>query len=182
MRLTKKDLETVKAFAHKRLMSRNYYTKLGNFKYSDIIVGGLAEIAAHRWLNKVHGIETTEPDFGIYDTSKKSFDADLVEPFDGPPYEKYYHIKGQSVLQKGKPWQKSWLFQKNDPIVQQNCDNNHYLIFCIVDIDTLEVEIFGMMSLNFIHRNGLFKKPKKIALQETKSVIRHIIDFITSYN
>lgn len=169
IQLDKWDLLRVKEFAHNRSMNTKLYRNRGNFKYCDIIVGALSEIAVHHYLWE-NGIECTEPDFTIYDDKNKSYDADLVAPYNKYPYEKYFHIKSQSIAQANKPWANSWLLQKNDPIVT-SAANNHYLVCTVVDPNSLEVEILGKVALNYIHNNKLFKKPVIKTLQSNKVAI-----------
>lgn len=169
IKLNKWDLRRAKDFAHNRSMNTKLYSSRGGFKYMDLVVGALSEIAAHRYLWN-NGIECTEPDFAIYSNKNKSYDADLVAPFDKAPYEHYFHIKGQSIAQANKPWANSWLLQKNDPIVQ-NTDKNHFLICTVVDPELLEVEILGKVKLNLLHDHKLFKKPVIKTLQENKVAI-----------
>lgn len=168
MKLSKYDIARAKKFADARCTgSSSFYRSRGNFKYSDIVIGACGEIAAQTYLYNM-GIITTDPDFTIH--KRKSYDADLVHPRDSYPYEKHYHVKSQSTKQRGKPWEKSWLLQKNDPIVQCK-QNNHYLVCCIVDLDTGEVDVLGTVPLATLHNKGLFKKPKKESLQATKVAI-----------
>ncbi|HEY5688537.1 MAG TPA: hypothetical protein VIS27_09565 [Yeosuana sp.] len=169
IKLNKWDLRRAKDFAHNRALDSKLYKSRGNFKYMDNVVGALSEIAAHHYLWD-QGIECTEPDFTIYTAENKSYDADLIAPYDKVPHEEFYHIKGQSINQQDKPWARSWLLQKNDPIVK-NMDANHFLICTIVDPESLEVEILGKVKLNVLHKHNLFKKPVLEHLQATKVAI-----------
>lgn len=169
IQLNKWDLRRAKDFAHNRSMNTKLYRMRGGFKYMDNVVGALSEIAAHRYLWDM-GIECTEPDFTIYSNKDKSYDADLVAPYDRAPYEKFFHVKGQSIAQANKPWANSWLLQKNDPIVN-NLDKNHFLICTVVNPESLEVEILGKIKLNLLHTHKLFKKPVIKDLQSNKVAI-----------
>jgi hypothetical protein len=169
IKLNKMDLRRAKDFAHKRAADSKLYRARGGFKYMDNVICALSEIAAHKYLMEL-GLECTQPDFSIHEVGQKSYDADLVYPSDKEPHELFFHIKGQSIAQSNKPWAKSWLLQKNDPIVK-NEHENHFLICTIVDPESLEVQILGKVKLNLLHNKNLFKKPVKKALQDSKVAI-----------
>ena len=80
----------------------------------DIYYGKIAEILVFNYLIS-KGKKASPPDFMIYESKMKSFDADIkVEDVN-------IHVK--SCLDSSN-FPNSWLFQPNDPLIKQNSDKD----------------------------------------------------------
>lgn len=131
IQLTEDDRRIAELFADAREENdSSFYKRRGGFKREDIVCGALAEIAAFKYLFK-KGLKVNFPDFTIH--KKKSFSADLS---DG---ENFFHVKGQTTASE-KKYGCSYLFQKSDKLVTSPKENS-YIICCVADLNTNEVEI-----------------------------------------
>jgi hypothetical protein len=123
---------------------------------NDIQIGKMAEFAVYYILLNAGKNNITLPDLNIYNKSKKSFDADLINE------NKKIHIKSQTK-ESADAFGESWLFQKVDPIVINASDDDHF-IGTKVDFKTGKIEI----TLSKPVTKLVFSKPKLQKLQGTK--------------
>jgi len=140
--ITESDIELCRDFAHKQIKSSKVYynDRGGNTSkiHSQIVQGKLAEIFVSRWLTSI-GKFTTCPDFKIYGSGCKTFDADL-ELTDKTGY---IHIKScHDDVAKHFGW--GWVFQKNDPIVD-NPHKDHWIVLVKAYSQT-EFQIHSIIS------------------------------------
>jgi hypothetical protein len=163
IKITKNEMERIKEFADARLGSANHYKSRGGFKRGDLICGAMGELAVYK-LCKKHGKEVSKPDFEIYDTKSKSFDADLRLD-----KKKRLHVKSQS-LESVKRYGKSWLMQRHDPIFK-GTGYNHYMVCCVVDEDNCEVEVLGFFPMRSVISKGLIGECKVPSFRTTKVAI-----------
>lgn len=162
-KISDEDFAKCKAFVEARLAeNQDLYKKRGGFKEEDLWVGVLAEFASYYYL-KEKKIEVDEPDLKIYNSRKKSYNADLS---DG---KRQFHVKGQSE-RSASLYGDSWLMQRYDKIVK-NPHRNHFIVPCRVDIDKRKVKIWGIVSNFAIHRKGCWGECKHPAFRTTKVAI-----------
>jgi hypothetical protein len=160
--LTKKDREQAEAFADKRCGDSALYKQRGAFKREDIVVGALSEIAVYKLLREA-GRDVSKPDFAIYETRKKSYEADLCDS------QRHFHVKGQGRV-SAKRYGISWLFQKSDKIVKEPV-LNHYIVPTNVDLDSNEVTVYGIISTTAIHSHKCWGECKLDWLNKTKCAL-----------
>lgn len=132
--------------------------ELSNSKIvEDIRTGAAAEQAVFKLLKGLN-LPVTEPDFAIYEAKQKSFEPDLkCGKFN-------LHVKSQT-LKSAHRYGSSWLFQKEDPLMNLDSDND-LLVFCIVDCN--EVSLQSIISINEVRALNLIDKPRVARYQETK--------------
>ncbi len=82
---------------------------------NDIYIGKLAEFAVYNYLLS-KGKIVSAPDIMIYESKKKSYDADLYINKDSP-----LHVK--SCIDTGSQYN-SWLFQPNDPVTNEPTEDD----------------------------------------------------------
>jgi hypothetical protein len=158
--LNKTDQKKAKKFADERVQQNMaLYEKRGGFKKEDIVSGAMAELAVYRVL-KAHGAPVSKPDFTIYETRQKSYDADLT---DG---KHHFHVKGQTLESKRR-YGASWIMQRKDPIINKP-ELLHYLVPCTVCVDTGRVEIYGIMSIRSLVNQGCIGECKVEWFRKTK--------------
>ena len=157
--IKEEDFKRVSEFVNKRKKDNELYHKRGGFKEIDLLTGAMGEVASYYFL-KERGIDANYPDFEIYDRKSKSYDADLRTD------SKFFHVKAQN-LDSYKRYGDSYLLQRRDKIVQKKIQN-HYLIFCRVDIENRKVEILGSPSVSSIHNNDLWDECKYYLFRKTK--------------
>jgi hypothetical protein len=162
IKLSKAEMRQIKEFAHRRMNNVSVYRKRGGFKYMDIVIGAMAEFGAQAFLIDL-GIIVSEPDLKIYRNKDKSFNADLVSE------DKFFHIKGQDSS-RASTYCDSWLVQKTDPIIV-NPKNNHYFMFCTVDVVEESVHIRACVPARTLVSKELLGEPVLPFLQETKHAI-----------
>jgi len=80
----------------------------------DIYYGKIAEVLVHDYLVSKRK-NPSAPDFMIYDSRTKSFDADIKV------HTKKIHVKS---CMDGSSFPNSWLFQPNDPIIKNKSDDD----------------------------------------------------------
>ncbi len=80
----------------------------------DIYYGKIAEVLVHDYLVSKKK-NPSAPDFMIYDSRSKSFDADIKV------HTKNIHVKS-CLVTSGFP--NSWLFQPNDPIIKNKSEDD----------------------------------------------------------
>lgn len=161
IKLSKKDIDKAKQFAHLRATSssRSHYKFRGGFKYVDVLSGAMAEIAVFLVLKKKYK-SVSPPDFEIYSTKNKSYDADLRTR------NKNYHIKSQTAESRSR-YGASWLMQRNDPILAAPTDKD-YLIFTNTNIEDGEVEIHGEFLIKDLIASGKVGECKLASFGKTK--------------
>jgi len=133
----------------------------------DITTGKLGEIGAYKLLRS-HGFDVSKPDFEIYESRRKSFDADLCgSGFNG-------HCKsqnGESADKYGISWILQWGgkgYGHTDKLFKSRSKED-FLIPTLVH-DT-EVEIFGIIPVETLFAGGFIKKPRITWLADTKRAI-----------
>jgi len=127
----------------------------------DCIIGKLGELAAYTYLNS-KGFEVSEPDFKIYTSFEKSYDADLVTKCG-----KNIHVKSQgfkSMMRYGA----SWLLQKNDKITRNPTEDDYILM---VSINANEADVLGVVRVLDLLENDLFEEPKVARYARTKKAL-----------
>jgi hypothetical protein len=162
VKLTKRDIQKIEAFADLREADINLYKRRGNFKREDITIGAAAEIGCYKMLRDF-GFKVSYPDFEIYDKGRKSFEADLMDS------NRFFHIKGQSRL-SAERYGASWLLQKQDPMIKVP-QKGHYIIPCIVDYEKKSVYIYACVPLLTLVGEDLFGHLKIEYLNKTKVAI-----------
>jgi hypothetical protein len=163
IKINARDRQKVEDFADLRCgENQALYKRRGSFKREDILVGGLAEIAAYKLL-KDHGFDISKPDFTIHEKGNKSYESDLRTA------SKHFHVKGQG-LSSVKRYGNSWLFQRRDSLTQEPA-RNHYMIPCEVDLDNNTVRIFGIISFTAIHKYNCWGECAHPAFRHSKLAI-----------
>lgn len=160
--ITDKEMNTIKEFADARLGSSGHYKSRGGFKRGDLIAGAMGELAVYKLLRK-HGHDLAKPDFTIYETRNKSFDADLRLG------KKRIHVKSQTKDSANK-YGRSWLMQRHDPIFK-GTGVNHYMVCTEVDEDKQEVEVLGFFPVSTIINKGLIGECKVPMFRMSKVAI-----------
>ncbi len=163
VQVSEDDVNTAEDFTKKRSGDVAVYEARGGFKTSDILNGALAEIAVHKVLKEMFP-EVTEPDFAIYDRTKKSFNADLAAG------DKFFHVKGQSIS-SAERYTESWLMQRFDPIIKRP-ESNHYLVPCVVDVDRRLVTIHGIIPFTEIVNQNAIDECTVPKFRTTKIALR----------
>ena len=172
VKYTQTDLERCHEFAVGQLdTSRAHYSKRKQTNepkiIQDIITGKLGEIATYRLLRR-NGIHATQPDFEIYDSRGKSFDADLTwRGFE-------FHCKAQTE-ESARRYGTSWILQwggkgygHTDKLFR-NRDDNDFLVPSTVH-DT-HVKIYGIIKVDKLFEEGMIKEPKLKWFADTKRAI-----------
>jgi hypothetical protein len=133
----------------------------------DIVTGKLGEIAAYRMLKR-HGIYAKEPDFEIYDTRGKSFDADIT--WKGVNF----HCKSQSDDSANK-YGTSWILQyggngygHTDKLFKA-CNDNDFLVPSRVCDN--HVILFGIYKIQRLFDQEMIKLPRLKWFQDSKRAI-----------
>lgn len=111
--------------------SRRKQTNVSLIK-SQIYEGKLAEFAVCDYFNKFTQLQCGAPDLNIYEKGQKSFAADLVLK-NGTNV----HVKSQN-LESVKRYGKSWICQKNDPLVK-NPSPHDMVVFCLFCGEFVEI-------------------------------------------
>lgn len=172
IKLTDKQMISCVEFSELRYTDKGAsgnYNKRGGFKFEDIVVGAMAEIAVYRLLKK-QGFAVKKPDFTLHDASKRSYDADLC---DGT---RHFHVKGQS-LKSAKLYGDSWIMQRTDPLLN-TAPLHNYLVPCTVDLDTRVVKIHGIIPFRSLVDKNLIGECRLEWFRKTKVAI--YLDQITS--
>ena len=172
IKYTQADLEKCHGFAVGQLdTSRDHYRrrKQGNEAkiLQDIVTGKLGELAAHRLLRR-YGIHATAPDFEIYNSRGKSFDADLKwKGFE-------FHCKSQTE-ESAKRYGTSWILQwggqghgHTDKLFKHQEDTD-FLIPTTVHDDS--VRVFGIIRIKELFERGMIKEPRLEWFKDTKRAI-----------
>lgn len=172
IKYSQSDLEKCHEFAVGQLgTSRDHYRrrKQGNESkiIQDITTGKLGEIAAHRLLRR-YGVHATLPDFEIYDSRGKSFNADLT--WKGHEF----HCKAQTE-ESAKRYGTSWILQwggkgygHTDKLFKHR-SNSDYLMPTTVHQDT--VRIYGVIQIKKLFDKDMIKEPKLAWFKDTKRAI-----------
>lgn len=172
IKITAKDIARCQEFANASVdSSLSHYKRRGQSNREkiihDIVTGKLGEIAAHRMLRR-NGIWAKEPDFEIYDTKGKSFDADITHR------QRNFHCKAQSE-KSANLYGESWLLQYNgkgyghtDKLFKHQAKGD-YLIPSVV-YDT-HVDIFGVVPVSLLFERDLLKLPKLKWFHNTKRAV-----------
>lgn len=124
---------------------------------NDIYQGKTCELALSLYLTKI-GFPQHEPDFEIYEKSKKSFSADLsVGDFK-------IHVKSQNAEQAEK-YGMSWVFEKKDKLITKPKEED-FIALVLVKSDAIELKkIIKAQSLVDCY------KPPKIKWLDTKACL-----------
>ena len=172
VKINQNDWEKCHAFAVGQLeTSREHYSRRKQTNepkiIQDIITGKLGEIATSRLLRR-NGIHSGQPDFEIYDSRGKSFDADLTWKV------REFHCKAQSE-DSAKKYGTSWILQwggrghgHTDKIFR-NRDANDFLVPSTVH-DSY-VKIYGVIQINTLFEKDMIKEPKLDWFKDTKRAI-----------
>lgn len=149
--------------------SQDLYAYRGESKVDkmveDITVGKMGELASMMYLKDL-GYDCSKPDFEIYETKRKSFDADLT-------CEDYkIHVKSQSMASV-KRYGPSWLFQKRDSLVSDP-EANEYMLFAAVDGSIVHI----LACLKAVDIVELYDEPRVPRYRTTKKALylEHILD------
>ena len=165
-------LTRVKLFADERLEgSENLYRLRGESKAEkmriDLITGALGEYAVYNYFKSL-GLKCSRPDLKIYNTRKKSYDADLkAENFSGEKVD--VHVKSQTKASV-KRYNQSWLFQRKDKLVSDP-RIDEIMVFTNVCEKTWGVSIVGFVHPRLVSRFGLWGECKVPFYQKTKVAI-----------
>lgn len=172
VKYTQQDLEKCHEFAVGQLeTSKNHYARRKQTNEAkiiqDIITGKLGEIAAYRLLRR-NGVYCGQPDFEIYDSRGKSFDADLT--WKGIEF----HCKSQteeSAARYGTSWILQWGGRGHGHTDKlfRNRDDNDFLIPSTVHDS--HVRVYGVIKINKLFEEGMIKEPKLDWFKDTKRAI-----------
>jgi len=160
--ITDREMGIIEEFADARSNSSGHYKSRGGFKRGDLIAGAMGELAVYKLLKK-NGHDLAKPDFTIYETRNKSFDADLRLG------KKRIHVKSQTKDSANR-YGRSWLMQRHDPIFKGS-GVNHYMVCTEVDQDTQEVEVLGFFPVSTIINKGLIGECKVPMFRMSKVAI-----------
>lgn len=134
---------------------------------TDIHIGKLLELGAYKLLRNI-GIKATFPDFEVYESKGKSWDADITAGKD------HFHCKGQgedSVNKYGLSWllqyggngkghtDKLFKHQSNHDFLIPGYIKGRYAVIC------------GIFSVKDIMENGLIGLPKVHQLRFSKRAV-----------
>lgn len=128
---------------------------------SDIRAGGVSELVVSYYFNSLLQIDCTQPDFEIYDKTKKSFAPDLTCAFGA------LHIKTYT-----NPKWSSWVFQYGergydcDPLVREASPDN-YLVLTYLDLDRKVLRIEYVL-----HQPDILTKFKQPVIPRLRSFKR----------
>jgi len=162
VQLAKQHLLIARQFADLRTGDTALYSKRGGFKYDDLVCGALGELGAFKFL-KDKGFKVGKPDFTLHTVKNKSYNADLFDK-----QGNLFHVKAQTV-KSAALYGRSYLFQKNDPIIRNPGDAD-YVVPCLVDMDNLSVEIYGIIKASDVI-NGYLGEPRLPQLRNTKVAV-----------
>lgn len=133
---------------------------------AQITDGKLGELFACKYL-KNKGFKCTDPDFEIYASRNKSFDADLFSN------EQPIHVKTQNITSANK-YGSSWVFQaggvgfgNRDPCLDESQDD--WCVFVTVDHEKQSATVFGPFNINDVRPH--MKDPKLEHLKGIKKCI-----------
>lgn len=162
VKLTLAEIRKAGEFAKLRAKDVDLYKKRGGFKVEDIINGALGEIAVNKLLKDVFP-DITDPDFNIYDKSKKSYKADMQSGF------KHFHVKSQSI-KSAETYGASWLMQRHDPTLQKP-EHNHYIVPTVVDVQNKVVWVYGCIPMKTLVSENLVGECVVPIFRQTKVCI-----------
>ena len=169
----KKYFDICKKFAEESYPThKHHYAKRNQFNKEKIIeqitIGKLSEFAVYQVLSEKYP-DITPPDVNVYERNKKSFDFDMKAK------DINLHIKGQ-LGDSAKQYGQSWIFQWSGD-GKGHCDKeifypvtqNQYVSFVLMNKNVADVQ--AIVSLDFLHKNDLFKLPKLEYLHNTKRAV-----------
>lgn len=172
IKFQQRDIERCEEFANQQVhTSISHYRKRkqGNESkiITDITTGKLGEIATHRVLRR-HGLHAQAPDFEIYESRQKSFDADIT-------WNEYaFHCKSQneeSVEKYGISWILQWGgrgYGHKDKLFT-HCGPTDYLVPCTIHDSVARV--YGIIPVARLFELNLIKPPRVKWLEDTKRAI-----------
>lgn len=148
--------ETNRAKYEERGQSDGYYI------VQQIADGKFCELALWKYLRTLN-FECGMPDMKVYDSSAKSFGADLVAFKKGAKYQ--VHCKSQNV-HSAKAYGHSYVFQKEDRLTRGI--DGHYVAM-MFQLNTNEVRFYGFMNSSDLPL--CLKELRKEELNYTKAAI-----------
>lgn len=175
--LTEEMIEKCSEFAKNSVgSSADKYARRNQFNIDkimyDIKVGKLGEEGVYQKISQLYP-DLSKPDYKIYDKKDKSWDSDLSDPIK--------HIKVGVKTQDIKSevsYGRSWVFQyragKNydsDTGIFKNSDTNNFVCFVSVNLPKRVGEIRGIVKVQWLHEQNLFKPMKLKNLQNNKVAV-----------
>jgi len=171
--ISKEDFTKCAKFAKDVIATNSIYAQRGQTDVArimlQIITGKMGELAARNYLMGL-GKKCSDVDFSITKNGK-SFDADLVTE------NKNVHVKSQDI-QSANIFGLSWTFQWGgdgkgnvDTKIFNTYSQTDAVIFCLVNVETLTVEVKAANHVSWLHKNNLFKEPTKENLKGKKKVV-----------
>jgi len=124
---------------------------------SDIYHGKLAEMMTHKLFIQ-RGMKPNPVDFGIYEESYKSYDADILTK------TKNIHVK--SCL-GSSPFPNSWLFQPNDHLVSAPTDHD-ILVLCVLNKPFNDSYCYRINAIDAVYHDPIKKSLHKKVIYEEK--------------
>lgn len=162
VQLTKADLDKATKFADLRSNDIALYAKRGGFKHTDLVCGALGELGVYKFL-KSKDIRVSKPDLTLHEVKNKTYNADLTDAEGNA-----FHVKAQTT-KSAQLYGRSYLFQKNDPLIR-NPSGADYVVPCLVDMDTLTIEIYGIIKAQDVI-DGYLGEPKLPHLRNSKVAV-----------
>lgn len=162
-------------FAQQQIATSRAHYKRRNQSNSSRIVkqitdGKMGEILTAKYLRTI-GFVCNEPDFEIYSSKQKSFEADL---FCGQgKIKQHVHVKTQNS-QSAARYGASWVFQAggagyghSDPCLDTS--NDDWCVFVTLDCNDENARIVGPLRMTDVHQH--FKDPKLAHLVGIKKCV-----------
>lgn len=138
----------------------------------DIKIGKIGEEIVYQQLVQFYP-NLTKPDYTIYGSSQKSWDPDLKD-LDS---KLRIAVKSQDI-ESALNFGESWVFQFNNN-ANYDCDvevfkeknPNHYVAFIALNVPKRTAMIRGIIQIEWLHANHLFKDMKKQNLRGNKLAV-----------
>lgn len=136
----------------------------------DIRNGRIAEELVHQAFIKQFP-NLSAPDYNIYQKGDKSWAPDLKDA------KLRLAVKSQDI-ESAQQFGESWVFQYNDGKkydcdtgIFKDQDDNHYVAFVLLNVPKRFGIIRGVVKVNWLHQNKLFKEMQKENLRGNKLAV-----------
>lgn len=171
--LSEKNLDLAEKFAQMSLsgVKSSYQTSLNavDIIAENIRIGKLGEIAAYLTLRQDYDI-IKKPDFTVYPSNQKNWDADLKISPKLKPSIINLHIKTQST-QSRERYTKSWAFQcgkyRKDKLLSAPKENDWVCLVSQTNVAEFKLELM----VPFSEVKDLFREPKISAYASEKKIL-----------
>lgn len=164
-------------FANKSIeSSADKYARRNQFNaekiIKDIMGGKIGEEIVYQSISEVYP-DLTKPDYNIYDKKNKSWNPDLKDDVS----EIRVGVKSQNIDSR-IAYGESWVFQYGfggkydcDTGVFKSKNDKYYISFVALNIPKRTAEIRGIVKIQWLHDEKLFKPMKLVKLQGNKVAV-----------